>query len=493
MDVDPVREGLLQLRDVAYVGQEPQLDLRVVGADQHMARLGDEGLADLAAFLGADRDVLQVGIGRRQPAGRGRGQGVGGVDPVGLRIDRRHQVVGVGALQLRELAPVQQDARQLVALCGQVLQHRRVGGRSARGGGAAGGQAHLPEQQVADLLGRAQVERPAGDAVGLEFELAHPNREVVGEQPKPLRVDLDPGQLHLDQHLGHGAFERLVDGQQLFARQARPQVLVDPQGDIRVLGRVAGRRAQLDMLEALLGLARPGHRLEGDRLVAQQALGKLVHAVALVQPALEREGDQHGVVHRPDLDAVAGEDGQVVLAVLGDLQDGRRFQQRLQPRDRVCEGDLGEFDRRVELQAALLLLLMADGDVAGLARRRGQRDAAEVGAGGRQGVGLGVEGHDPLRKGPRDPGVEGRQVAHALIGVDVDGPVLGGFRRLGRGRRRGRGRLAAPRLGHPAGERAELHHLQEGRQGLGVGVLDAQVVDRRRQGGVAVELHQLAR
>jgi hypothetical protein len=105
----------LQLGDVADMGQQAQLDLAVVGADQHMAGLGDEGLADLAAFLGADRDVLQVGIVRGQPAGGGRGQGVGGVHPAGAGLIAGPGV-GIGALQLGQLAPVQQRARQLVAL-----------------------------------------------------------------------------------------------------------------------------------------------------------------------------------------------------------------------------------------------------------------------------------------------------------------------------------------------------------------------------------------
>ena len=51
------------------VRQHAQLDLRVVGRDQHVAGLGDERAADLAAELGADRDVLQVRIAAAQ-AGR---------------------------------------------------------------------------------------------------------------------------------------------------------------------------------------------------------------------------------------------------------------------------------------------------------------------------------------------------------------------------------------------------------------------------------------
>jgi hypothetical protein len=44
------------------VRHDAQLDLGVVGGDDAVAGPGDEGLADLAPLLGADRDVLQVGV-----------------------------------------------------------------------------------------------------------------------------------------------------------------------------------------------------------------------------------------------------------------------------------------------------------------------------------------------------------------------------------------------------------------------------------------------
>ena len=59
----PSRNACLQRRDVGDLGEQPQLDLRIVGRDQLVARRRHEGAADLAAFLGADRDVLQVRLG----------------------------------------------------------------------------------------------------------------------------------------------------------------------------------------------------------------------------------------------------------------------------------------------------------------------------------------------------------------------------------------------------------------------------------------------
>ena len=132
VDVEAVAERLLQRLDVGHVGEDAELDLGVVEAEQHVARLGDEGLADAAALLGADRDVLQVRVDRGEPAGGGAGDLVGGVDAAGLGVDRVLQRVGVGRLQLREHPPVEDARRQVVALGGELLQHVGAGARRRR-------------------------------------------------------------------------------------------------------------------------------------------------------------------------------------------------------------------------------------------------------------------------------------------------------------------------------------------------------------------------
>ena len=53
---------------LGQVREHAQLDLRVVGRDQHVARRGHERAPDLAPELGADRNVLQVRIGAAQDA-----------------------------------------------------------------------------------------------------------------------------------------------------------------------------------------------------------------------------------------------------------------------------------------------------------------------------------------------------------------------------------------------------------------------------------------
>ena len=64
-----VREGFEQACVVREVRHDAQFDLRIVGRDDAAALGGDEGGADAPAFLGAHRDVLQVGVAGSEPAG----------------------------------------------------------------------------------------------------------------------------------------------------------------------------------------------------------------------------------------------------------------------------------------------------------------------------------------------------------------------------------------------------------------------------------------
>ena len=80
-------EGAQQACVAGQVRHDAQLDLRIVRRQQHVARRRDEGLADAPAFGRADRDVLQVRILRRQPAGRGHRLVIAGVHAAGARVD----------------------------------------------------------------------------------------------------------------------------------------------------------------------------------------------------------------------------------------------------------------------------------------------------------------------------------------------------------------------------------------------------------------------
>ena len=72
------------LREVRH---DAQLDLRIVRRQQHVALGRDECLTDAPPLGRAYRDVLQVGILRRQPAGGGHRLVIAGVHAPGTRVD----------------------------------------------------------------------------------------------------------------------------------------------------------------------------------------------------------------------------------------------------------------------------------------------------------------------------------------------------------------------------------------------------------------------
>src|SRR5205085_1640153 len=112
VDVPSLREGAHQLGVAADVRHDPQLDLAIISGEQLHARRGDEGGADLASYFGAYRDVLQVRVAAREPAG-GRDRLVQmRVDAPIARVDQVLQRVRVSGLQLRQLPPLQDERRQ---------------------------------------------------------------------------------------------------------------------------------------------------------------------------------------------------------------------------------------------------------------------------------------------------------------------------------------------------------------------------------------------
>ena len=145
VNVEVLAERLAQLLDARDLGEKPQLDLRIVRRNELHPRRGDKRAADLAAVLGADRDVLQIRLRRRQPSGRGRSQRVIGVHAVRGRIDEAGQRIGIGRFQFRNLPPVQNLLRQLMALLGQLFQHARAGGPLPGLGPRAARQPELAE------------------------------------------------------------------------------------------------------------------------------------------------------------------------------------------------------------------------------------------------------------------------------------------------------------------------------------------------------------
>ncbi len=324
-------EGAQQAFVLGQVGHDAQLDLRVVGRDDHAARRRDERFADAPPFFRAHRDVLQVRVGRGQPARDGGRLPVGGVDPAGLRIDHLRQLVGIGGLELGQAAEIEQQLGQRVVL-GQLLQHLFVGRRRTAGGLLDDRQLELREEDLADLLGRVQIERLAGQRIGLLLELQQALAQPGALSGQALGIDQHAVALHLLQHDGGRHLDLLVDVAQLVVLgHLGIQRAVQAQRDVGVLGGVFCGAVERHLIEADLRRALAADLFVGDGLQVQHALGQRIHAVVAVRGQHVRL--QHGVVRdAAQCDAMVGEHVRVVLQMLADLLAGRVLQPRFHAR-----------------------------------------------------------------------------------------------------------------------------------------------------------------
>ncbi len=172
VDVLLLAKGVEHCRILGDVGQDAQFNLRVVGRQEHPARVADEATPDLLADFAADGDVLQVGVAAGQPARHGPDLAEAGVDAARLGVDHLGQRVHVSTLQLAQFAVLDDGGDDAAGVGGaQPFQH--VGGRRIVAAGDAlqplAWQLELLEQDVAELLRRVNVERFTGDLVDGRF------------------------------------------------------------------------------------------------------------------------------------------------------------------------------------------------------------------------------------------------------------------------------------------------------------------------------------
>ncbi|CKR68245.1 Uncharacterised protein [Mycobacterium tuberculosis] len=152
MQVLPGVERLDEALVPGQVRHDPHLDLAVVGRHQLGVAVPDhERVPDPPARVGADRDVLQVGFGRGEPAGRGDRLVERGVDAA-VGGHRLEQPVD-GDLEPGDVAVGEQMLqKRMPGLVEQRLQ--RVGIRGVAGLGAFGlRHAQFVEQHDLQLLG----------------------------------------------------------------------------------------------------------------------------------------------------------------------------------------------------------------------------------------------------------------------------------------------------------------------------------------------------
>ena len=81
MDILVLPEGLQQALILGEMGQDPQIDLRIIAGHENGAGRRDKGLADFPAQFAPDRDILQIGVAGGKPAGGGAGLVEAGMHP----------------------------------------------------------------------------------------------------------------------------------------------------------------------------------------------------------------------------------------------------------------------------------------------------------------------------------------------------------------------------------------------------------------------------
>ena len=198
VDVLAVQKGLLHMRVPGDMRQNAQFDLAVIRIYQHTAWLCNKVGAQLAAQLGADGDILQIGIIGGEPSGAGFGLVEGGVDAPVLANDLE-QTLHIGGVQLLVGAVLQNVLHQRVLT--QAFQRFGIG-RPAALGLFAVGQTHGVEQHLAQLFGAVGVE---GSAAGLHVDagqhLFQFLPQLYAELLDAVLIHQHAGAGHVGQHL----------------------------------------------------------------------------------------------------------------------------------------------------------------------------------------------------------------------------------------------------------------------------------------------------
>ena len=205
--------------------------------------------------------------------------------------------------------------------------------------------AELVEQYVAQLLGTADREFLPGKVVDLALQPVGFLLEFARQLRQPLAIDLDAMTFHRGDDGDQRPVDPFVNLRCAFARQAPRKHLMQPPGNIRILGGIFGRAVERDLAERNRLLAGAADILESQRGVAEMALRQLVHPVPAADPVeaaprIHRETFDHGVVNRVERDPVPGQDIDVVFDVLADFQHAFRLQQRFQRCQRGFAGHL---------------------------------------------------------------------------------------------------------------------------------------------------------
>lgn len=166
---------------------------------------------------------------------------------------------------------------------GELGEHVFVRRRLAGGGLLDHRQAELGEQNLAELLGRAEVEGLAGELMGLQLQRVEAAAELFGVLGEQEVVDQHAGALHLEEHPGGGQLDVAVQRGEagLGGELARATEYAAEDADITL--RLAHafapqlhgaledvyRRIELPTAEVLFAMERTGVLIDRDELARQ--------------------------------------------------------------------------------------------------------------------------------------------------------------------------------------------------------------------------------
>ncbi len=289
----------------------------------------------------ADRDVLQVRVGGREPPGGGHRLVEGGVDAAGLGIHELGQSVDVGRLQLLHRAVVEDPARQLVDER-QLLEHVLGGGGGARLGGLlAALQAEPVEEHLAQLHGRVDVELALGENVDLGRERLELGLHLAAHAREELGVDLHAGPLHVGEHENERHLHRLVDRTQALGLEALAHRRLEPQHQLGLgPGGARGGNGR--------GVRRSDAVGPGRAPLAEVLHRHVLEGVGPAPGVEQVGGDERVEVEARDTHAQPLEHDAVALGVGRDLSHRGVLEQRTQRRHRLGpRGRLRQVDRGV--------------------------------------------------------------------------------------------------------------------------------------------------
>ena len=114
VDVFTGEKGLDECLLVGKMREHTQLDLRVIGRNQHATRRRNEGASNLAAEFAPDWNVLKIRLRAAETPGRRDRLVEAGMHPPRNGMNHQRQCVDIRALQFLQSAPVQNKAGQLV-------------------------------------------------------------------------------------------------------------------------------------------------------------------------------------------------------------------------------------------------------------------------------------------------------------------------------------------------------------------------------------------